>query len=182
MVHVKLGLFPQNSFSGDDWRFWGFGFIWSSNISSNGSVSWQHVLAVTSVFPHWLASYMKTSIQYIWQCVSSLNLAGLIFSFSLSLSYSLIPLICAFLLSFFFFSSPFPGVPLSGPRTQHFPTECGAEGWAIVSCYRETRRGGGGRRQAWLPGCQLGVYVSVRKSRGDRSDDDRGTVYLLEWL
>lgn len=182
MVHVKLGLFPQNSFSGDDWRFWGFGFIWSSNISSNGSVSWQHVLAVTSVFPHWLASYMKTSIQYIWQCVSSLNLAGLIFSFSLSLLLPHSPYLCLPSLFFFLFL-PFSWSPPLRAKDPAFSHRVWC--WRLSHCFLlqgNKAGGGGGRRQAWLPGCQLGVYVSVRKSRGDRSDDDRGTVYLLEWL
>lgn len=173
MVHTKLDRFPSNYFTGDDWLS-----FWSSNISLNRSVSQQHVLAVTSVFPHWVSSYVKTTIQYIWQCVSSLNLAGLIFSFSLLLLLSLFFFFAPSSLLFFFFL-PFSRSPSLRPRTQHFPTECGAEGWAIVSCYRETGRE---EEAGWLPGCQLDFYVSVRKSRRDRSDDDRGTVYPRDWL
>lgn len=176
MVCAKLDLSPCNYFTGDDWRFCGFGLFWSSNISLIRGVSWQHVLDVTSVFPHWVASYVKTAIQYIWQCLSSLNPAGLIFSLP-----PLLPLFSFFMClpPLFFLFSPFSWSPSLRPRTQHFPTECGAEGWAFVSCYRETRWE---EEAGWLPGCQLLVYVSVRKSRGDRSDDDRGTVYPRDWL
>lgn len=80
-------------------------------------------------------------------------------------------------LSFFLFFSWSPSLR---PRTQHFPTECGAEGWAFVSCSTGTH--GGRRRHGWLPGCQLGVYVSVRKSRGDISDDDRRAAHPRDWL
>lgn len=78
-----------------------------------------------------------------------------------------------------FFFLPFSRSPSLRPRTQHFPTECSAEGWAIVSCYRETGRE---EEAGWLPGCQLDFYVSVRKSRGDISDDDGGIVYPRDWL
>lgn len=72
----------------------------------------------------------------------------------------------------FFIFSPFSWSPSLQPRTQHFPTECSAEGWAIVSCCRETEKE---EEAGLLPGCQLWVYVSVRRTRGDRSDDDWGT-------
>ncbi len=163
--------FPCNYFTGGDWHFWGSGFIWSPNIRLNRSVSWQNVLALTSVFPHSAASYVKTSLQYIWQCVSSLNLTGFIFSFPHLFPRSLF---CAFLLHFFSFFSPFPGVPLSRPRTQLFPRVCC---WRLSHCFLLQGNREGGRQASWLPGCQFGVYVSVRKSRGDRSDDDRGSVY-----
>lgn len=116
----------------------------------------------------------ETTIQYILQCISSFNLAGLIFFYSL-----LLPLSVFVPFSPLFLFSPFSWSPSLRPRTQHFPTECTAEGWAFVSCYRETWWE---EEAGWLPGCQLGVYVSVRKSRGDRSDDDRTTVYPRDWL
>lgn len=123
-----------------------------------------------------LTGYVKTSIQYIWQFVSSPTRLALFFSPSpqlLPLSLFFVPSSPLFF-SFFFFL-PFPGVPLIRPRTQHFPTECSAEGWTIVSCYRETGREGGGRQADFLA-ANIEVCVSVRKSRGDRSDDDRETV------
>lgn len=55
--------------------------------------------------------------------------------------------------------------------------------WRLSHCFPLQWKREGGREEAgWLPGCQLWVYVSVRKSRGDRSDDDRATVYPRDWL
>lgn len=137
--------------TGTGWHFWGF---------AETSVWIGHVSAVTSVSPHWVASYVKTTILYIWQCfVSSLNLAGLIFPplphTLFAFFFCLPPL--SFLFSLFSWSLSFR------PRTQHFPTERGAEDRAIVSCYGETGRE---EEAGWLPGCKLGVYVSVRKKQG----------------
>lgn len=143
MVCAKLDLSPCNYFTGDDWRFCGFGLFWSSNISLIRGVSWQHVLDVTSVFPHWVASYVKTAIQYIWQCVFSLNPAGLIFSLP-----PLLPLFSFFYVPsspVFFFFLPFPGVPLSGQGPSIFPQSVVLKAEPL---FPATGKHGGRRRQA----------------------------------
>lgn len=125
-------------------------------------------LCVDTSRPSLCRQLLNTNKQYIWQYVyvSSLNLAVLIFSSSCLLHFS-------------FFFPPISRSPSLQPRTEHFPTESAAEGWAIVSCCRGKKQGGrrgGGGRPGRLPGCQHRGCVSVRKSRGDRSDDDRGSV------
>lgn len=104
----------------------------------------------------------------------------LLLSLSLLLPHS--PYLCLPSLFFFLFL-PFSWSPPLRAKDPAFSHRVWC--WRLSHCFLlqgNKAGGGGGRRQAWLPGCQLGVYVSVRKSRGDRSDDDRGTVYLLEWL
>lgn len=122
-----------------DWHFWGFGFISSSNISLSQSVSWQHVCAVTSGFPHWVGSCVKTSIQYICQGVSSLNLAGLHF-LPPSLA-ALFPTLCRPPF-FFFFLSLF----LESPSFSHR-----AWCWRLGHCFLlEGNMEGGGRQADFL--------------------------------
>lgn len=98
------------------------------------------------VFPHWVAIYEKTTIRYIGQCVSSLNLAGLIFS-----SSPLLPLsfFCAFLPSFSFFCLFLESFsPAKDPGFSHR-----AWCWRLSNCFllQGNREGGGGRLTSWLP-------------------------------
>lgn len=171
LVCAKLDFLPCRYFTAHDWHFWGFSFIRSSNISLNQSISWQHVCAVTSVFPHRVGSYVKTSIPYICQGVSSLNLAGL--HFLLPSLPALFPTSCR--PPFFLFFSPFF---LESPSFSH-RVSC----WRLGHCFLLEGNMEGGREEAgWLPGCQLWLSVSVRKSRGDRCDDDRGTEHPRDWF
>lgn len=82
------------------------------------------------------------TVQYMCQCVSFLTWLA---------SFLLLSLV-SFLCIYFPFSS-------LRPRTQLFPTECSAEGWAFVSCCREG--GGGGRLTSWLP--TRGLCLCERK-------------------
>lgn len=147
---------PCNYFTGDDWHFFGFGFIWSLNITFNQSVSPQHVLAVTSVFPRRVSNYVKTGIKYICHCISQLP------SFSPSFTCFLIPFFALSSLFFFFFFFP-PFSWSSRLWAQHFPTECGAEDWAIISCCKETGRERRGRLTSWLPA--LGLCQCEKKQQ-----------------
>lgn len=173
---LSMANWTYNYFTEDDWHFWGFGFMWSSNISLSRGVSWQHVLALTSVFPHWVGSCVKTSTQYICQYDSSLNVAGLIFSFPLWLPHSLF--FFAFLLSFFLFLL-FLESPSLGQGPSIFPQ---SRLLKVEPLFPATGIQGVREEAGWLPGCQLGVCVSVRNSRGDRCDDDWETVGSGDWF
>lgn len=163
---------PCNYFTGDDWHFFGFGFIWSLNITFNQSVSPQHVLAVTSVFPRRVSNYVKTGIKYICHCISQLP------SFSPSFTCFLIPFFALSSLFFSsFFSPPFLGVPVSEPSIFPQSVELKTE-----PLFPAARKQGGREEAGWLPGCQLWVCVSVRKSSRDRCDDDRATVDPGDWF
>lgn len=128
-------------------------------LSWNISLVLRHVSAVTSVFPHWVASYVKTTIPYIWQCfVSSLNLAGLVFP---PLLHSFFPFFSCLPPFFFFFFSLFLEslIPAKDPAFSHRvwwwrPSHC-----FLLQGRREKEAG-------WLSGCKLEVYVRGKKKQG----------------
>lgn len=129
-------------------------------------------------------SYVKTSIQYICQWVSSLNLAGLHFrlpSLAASFPFLRLPPFFFFFTFFLHFFSPFSWSPPPWAKDPAFSHRVCC--WRLGHCFLLQGNGEGGREEAdWLPGCQLWLYVSVRKSRGDRCDDDRGTVHPRDWF
>lgn len=134
---ARVGLItsPLSDISGVPAAFGAQASIWFA--------SWQHVSAVTSVFPHWVSSSPRTSVQFICQRVSTLQPDWPTFCL---LSLNLCPLL--FLTGCFPHTSPFPEVLPCKPRNIFFFL---LKGWAIVSCFR----GEGGREEsASLPGCQ----------------------------
>lgn len=87
------------------------------------------------------------------------------------------PLVAHFQPSSSFFSYiflPSPGVPCFAPRTQHFPTECAAEGLAIVSCYRE----GGGRPADFLAANSGSMSVWEKAAKTDVMMTEK--LFILE--
>jgi len=101
----------------------------------------------------WLRSSFTGSpatVQYICQCFSFLTWMA---------SFLLLSLVPFFLFLCIYF--PFSSLR---PRTQLFPTECSAEGWAFVSCCRETWRRR--RRQAHFLAANSGS-MSVWEKAGE---------------
>lgn len=111
--------------------------------------SWQHVSAVTSVFPHWVSSSPRTSVQFICQRVSTLQPDWPTFCL---LSLHPCPLLC--LTDCFPHTSLFPEVLLCKPRNSFFfPTQCSA--LRLSHCFllqgSGREREGGVSLSSWLP-------------------------------
>lgn len=125
-----------------------------------------------------LTGYVKTSIQYIWQFVSSPTRLALFFSFPQMLPLSLF--LCLPPLVFFPFFSLFLESPSSGQGPSIFPQSVVLKAEPLFPATGKQGGREGGRRQADFLAANIEVYVSVRKSRGDRSNDDRETVEPTE--
>ena len=163
LAHAKLDPFQSVLFT-DDWHFWVFGFFRSSNISFNWSVSWQlwHQSSLTES-----PAMRKTTIRYIWQRISSPNLAVLISSTSLSLPLSLLRTFLSF--SFSFFSQIFLGVPISGQGPRIFPQSVVLKAellFLATGKWVGRRRSRRGRRQAHFLAANLGS-TSVWEKAGE---------------
>lgn len=131
---------------------------------------------MTSVFPHWLCKNKHTI--HLAVCLLP-NPAG--FIFLLPSNAPSFPFFCAFLPSFFFsFFSLFLESPSSGQGPSIFPQSVVLKAEPLFPATGKQGGREGGRRQADFLAANIEVYVSVRKSRGDRSDDDRETVEPTE--